>query len=213
MTLGGWQRLWILVSVIWLLPVALGTLHFMQEITEPEGSQYLRLRYQATLDLLEKEASLKLKLTDGSIIMDVPKGISKEDLEQLYARHLKRDQELSAMRKKSPSMKLILGFDSLVRADAEPGDSWPRYRRSSIPPDPTLAAAQLQRLQEDYGKWLDFSEVDSTAKNNMRVLRRELRWKKAMIGVVGFLFWLASIGLLYLLGASIGWVIRGFRDR
>ena len=194
MKLGGWQRLWIVLSVIWLLPVALFTRDLMhrefgQEILQsatrefdfdsllrPDAKEPFWIwrssipadpthaaqvaqklqeaygkwidfseveskhknnperRYRATTALIEKEASLEVKLVNGTIIVNVPKGFSKEDLEQLYARRLKRDQ--------SP-----------------------------------------------------------------------LRWEKAKFGMYGVLAWLASIGLLYLLGASIGWVVRGFRTK
>ncbi len=182
MKLGGWQRLWILLSVIWLFPVALVTVQFMPEsppekreldfdlLVRPDAARWPRgatpkepthaarvarqlqeaygkwidfreveskhknnpaHRFQATTDLIEKEASLEVKVAGGKIIVNVPKGISKEDLEQLYAK---------------------------------------RYQRP-------------------------------------------LRWEKAKIGMYGVLAWLTSIGLLYLLGATIGWVVRGFRAK
>ena len=95
MKLGGWQRLWILLSVIWLLPVAFFTVELM-----PKGFQYERSRSEAIQDLIKKEASkeasAKVKLADGTTIFGVPKGVSRKDLEQLYAKALKRDDRTSS---------------------------------------------------------------------------------------------------------------------
>ncbi len=98
---------------------------------ESKHKNNLERRSQATKALIKKEASLEVKVADGKIIVNVPKGISKEDLEQLYAR---------------------------------------RYQRP-------------------------------------------LRWEKAKIGMYGVLGWLMPIGLLYLLGVAIGWVVRGFKTK
>ena len=100
--------------------------------------------------------------------------------------------------------KLPLDFDLLLRPDAEL-----IFWRSSRPVDPTHVAATVRQLQEEYGKWIDFSEVESRYKKNLR----QLRWEKPKIAMYGVLAWLASIGLFYLLGAAVGWVVRGFRTK
>ena len=207
MKLGGWQRLWIVLSFIWLLPVALLTLESLRSELTPKISPYEQRRYNATRDLIQKEASLEVKVADGMIIVKVPKRTSKADLEQLYTRHLKRVQPLLPLRatlKKSPSEKRELDFDMLIRPDDELNSVW-RHPQAGGPVDPT----KVRQLQEEYGKWMDFSEVESTYKNNLR----PLRWEKAKFGMYGVLAWLASIGLLYLLGATIGWIVRGFKTK
>lgn len=192
MKLGGWQTLWIVLSVIWLLPVAFFTVGSM-----PKASQYEWARYQATQNLIKKESSLAVRLADGTIIIDVPKGVTREELEQLYAKAMQA-------RSRTPiRLRPIFdpSFDSLIRVNEAietPGLSWT---------DPAYPATQVQRLHDKYGKWIDFGEIESAYQNNVRQLPSE----KTKVGTYGFLFWLASIGLVYLLGAAVAWVVRGLR--
>lgn len=189
MKLSRWQSLWIVLSVIWLLPVALFTVGSM-----PKASQYQWARYHAMQELIKKESSLAVKLADGTIIIDVPKGVSREELEQLHAKAIQA-------RSRTP-IRLRPVFDpsfhSLIRVNEPietPGLSWT---------DPAYPATQVQRLQDKYGKWINFSRVEHRYTG-------QLRWEKVKIGTYGFLFWLVSIGLLYPIGPAVAWVVSGLR--
>lgn len=194
MKLSGWQRLWIVLSVIWLLPVAFFTVRSM-----PKASQYEWGRYEATRALIKKESSLAVKLTDGTIIIDVPKGVSRKELEQLHAKKIQAHSRIP--------MPLRPVFDpsfaSLIRLN-EPAET----RRVSWT-DPAYPVSLVKRLHNKYGKWIDFSGVESTYKNNLKQLPSE----KVKIGAYAFLFWLASIALLYVLSGAIGRVVRGLREK
>ncbi len=212
MKLSRWQRSWIVLSVIWLIPVALLTVWVMWDATRFE-SGFEGARYERTRDLIKEEASQRVKLADGTMILNVPKRISKEGLEKLYVGSLgpppKNAKEAESHRltyellqSSGDTEEGELDFDALIQPSPKT-----RVWRLTRAVGPAAQAAESQRLQEAYGKWIDFSAIESEHKDN----RRKLRWINAMIGISGFLFWLVSIGFLYLLGTAVGWVIKGFK--
>lgn len=227
MKLTGWQRLWILLSVILLLLVALFTFEFMRIEFRPKEFQLEYRRLSATMDLIQEEAWHKVKVADGTIIVNVPKGISKEDLEQLNAQYkynqaqaaefeewVKRQSVPEPAEAIPPPLRELppekpLDFAVLIREPTDLLAQVPKSLRAPKVDDPAAVKARVQRKHEEYGKWIDFSEIESRYKNNLR----QLRWEKAKIGMYGVLAWLTSIGLLYLLGAAIGWVFKGFKSR
>lgn len=67
----------------------------------------------------------------------------------------------------------------------------------------------VHTLSQKWGSLINFSEIEAAHQRNMEQL--SLNRSKA-IGY-GFLAWVAPVALMYLLGLSLGWVVRGFRDR
>lgn len=204
MKLNVWQRLWVLLSVIWFFPVAVGSLVIAQLNTGRFHDIFANKwpRYRATTDLIRKEASLKLQVADGTMIVNVPKRISKEELEQLYVRYLKRVRKMPRelrLKFQTPSENQPLEFDLLVAPVKELWNRGPHV-------DSWRGVAQVQQRQEAYSKWIDFSEIENEYKTYMR----PIHWEQAKIATYGFLAWLGSIGLVYLLGAGVGRVVRGF---
>ncbi len=69
---------------------------------------------------------------------------------------------------------------------------------------------RIQAIHEYYGKHgLDFTVIEQRYKNNME----RLTFTRIKIVSIGLGFWLVSIGIVYLFGWTIGWVIKGFKSR
>ena len=183
MRLGGWQRLWVVASAIWLIPVAWFTIASMS------ADDYELRRCQATEKLIEKEATLNVKMPDGTTIINVPEWITQTELARLYGKPLTQSM---------PNSTFQMEFRELLRRGG-------KQSAEEILGLYECSEKSVRRLQEQYGKWIDFSEVEQKYVKDSS--------KNFKIALVGLGSWLASIVIVYLFGWAIGWVIKGFKSR
>jgi hypothetical protein len=65
----------------------------------------------------------------------------------------------------------------------------------------------IQKIHEKYKDEVDFDAIEKKYRNKMSRLP-SMRAK--FIGL-GLLFWVAPIVLVYILGISVGWIVKGFK--
>jgi hypothetical protein len=169
-----WQK--IVLSVIWLILVGI-----FAQMFAPDASQYENSRYDATKELIERESTLRVKMSDNAVIRNVPKGITKADLVDLYTDYF--SQQTGVPEKE-------IDFASLIGSKRPAGE---------------LAEArktEAQSLQIKYGKWIDFTDIQTKYRNDLK----QLAAKRANIWIYAFLFWLGSLSVVYAFGK--GWLPR-----
>jgi hypothetical protein len=164
MKLRGWQK--IVLAVIWLILVGI----FAQMIM-PKASQYENSRYYATKELIERESTLR-KVPDNTIIRNVPKGIAKADLEDLYLKYF--SQQTGAPEKET-DFAVLIGLKRPAGELAEP------------------RKGEAQSLQIKYGRWIDFTEVQTKYAKDLK----QRAAKRNRIWMYAFLFWLGSLSVVY----------------
>lgn len=153
----------IALSVIWLILVGI----FAQMIV-PTASEYESARYFATKLLIESEATRRVKMPDNTVI-NVPKGITQADLDDLYIDYFTHQRATAG---KEIDFAFLIGFTK---------------------PAAELTEGQMQRMQEKYRRWVDFSKIEAKYQDDLKQLveKREKIWLYAL------LFWLGSVSVVY----------------
>jgi len=65
----------------------------------------------------------------------------------------------------------------------------------------------IRKIHKKYGEQFQFEKIEDEYKRKLNNHQKE-----QLKGVgIGLLFWIVPVVLLYLLGRSVGWVIRGFK--
>ena len=65
----------------------------------------------------------------------------------------------------------------------------------------------IDRIHAKFAKKVDFNEIERQFQSDISALP-----KNQFLALAKVLFWWAfSVGFIYILGSSVGWVIRGFR--
>jgi hypothetical protein len=149
-----------------------------------------------------RESTLVVEMPDKTVIRNVPKGMVKvaRDLERLYANWTQQSSQPHGTLEEI-DFAVLTG----LKKPLGPGES--KFDRKLAEALAVPGKGEAQDLQEKYGRWIDFTEIENKYQNDLK----QLSTKRAEIWIYAFLFWLASIGLVYLLGAAVGWVARGFR--
>jgi hypothetical protein len=154
----GWQRLWIILSALYVVPVMLFTANSIAE-----SEHYLN----------STRVSYALKT---------------------FADHPQNKKiEILPIEKKRE-----LALDS-ARA---------RLRLAGKPQDDRQTDEEFVRnLSEKWRDSIDFSGIDAV---NQEMIEQFSLVKVKVIGY-SFLAWLVPVALVYALGLSVGWIVRGFR--
>jgi hypothetical protein len=206
--LGGWQRLWILVGVLYAIPVALFTnlelssyrgeseerLQWAMEAERlvvaqvgASGSSASRLFDEHYNEVIKRIYSMPLASSSGSVIdpKDIERNCEKE-VERSYDR-IHRD----GMRPTGPRRDQDIDQCKLkvLRSVIERG------RLTDLKGfKPGHFKIELVRLETDYEARL-----------------KEARKERIKFVGIGFLAWLVPVLAVYVLGLAAGWVFRGFK--
>ena len=185
--LNGWHRLWIVVCVLYLVPVA--------SILYIEWPTFERTEHRDTF-ITELPSDIRRHV----VASYRSEWLAKEDHSEYPHAVLPNgavlvirgtaDPRLAAIRKKYPQYNDLSDtkLASALRA------KFPEY--ADLPPASFLADEDLQRVVQAYG---------AVVESAMRAARRSFTWYV-------FLAWLIPCLTLYALGFAAAWVRRGFRS-
>lgn len=157
--LNGWQRLWIVLSVLYAIPVTVLTVSSIADSEDPWNNT----RTGSTLRALA----------------------SHPESEKIKVMPLEKQREL-AIDSARARLRLAGGSDGHSQTNEE----------------------FVRDISQKWAHVIDFSAIE--AEQNKMIEQRSTARTKS-IGY-GFLAWVAPIALVYLLGLSFGWIVRGFRD-
>lgn len=67
----------------------------------------------------------------------------------------------------------------------------------------------IQIIHKNYKDKVDFDAIEKKYRNKMS----RLPFVRAKFIGLGLLFWVAPIVLVYILGISVGWIVKGFKKK
>jgi ABC-type glycerol-3-phosphate transport system permease component len=83
-----------------------------------------------------------------------------------------------------------------------------REYREANEPDSNLSDEEvIKRLHDKWGRKVDFSQIEAEYKQKVEALPME----RAKAVGIAFLVWFIPVLLIYAIGMTVAWVIRGFR--
>jgi hypothetical protein len=218
--LSGWHRLWILVSALYFLMV-LSVAIFIFNTEKDKFVEDIHLKY------IEAVYQHKLKININNLISKIKTYLMQNhDIENLIVNQFRLslktqsesiyltiqcknnyhfgDDKDSITLKYPKSTKVYdicnsLGkflFESIKRPDFIKM----RYDYYNDMTDSRI----IQKSKEKYGNEIDFNNIEKNIEQNIKNFRNKTI-------VIAFLVWIVPVLILYLLGVSIGWVIKGFK--
>jgi len=187
MTFNGWQRLWIVISALWLLPFAaallaygLPTIYKAPAMTE----------WVLQCDMVEVANQLSKN------------GESEADIQALI--DSERDNKFFGLSFYVPDGKVGSGGDSLNCADAALIYN-PKTKRKQL---------RVHANLDTYGSaTLTGYDLDSATKaeTEARIARSKIERREVLWGGLGVAFGVPAF--LYAFGSAIAWIRRGFRQQ
>jgi hypothetical protein len=224
--LNGWQRLWVVVAVLWALPVLVITWSVW-----PTSANLSEKEVSASLDAVP-DAMIRAELTpaeNATLARNSPAefwvGKVGGRLENTYAA-----PDLTSVPDPAPEWLSTAGptpagvpllsvreFAELVKAKfpvyADLSDDvltarvlakYPQYR---FRVDPRAVATASQKIDELIAVQARVTTITRTI-----AIRDRLRAKRTRMALIAVAAWALSVAVLYALGWSLGWVRRGFKQ-
>jgi hypothetical protein len=202
--LNGWQRLWVVVGVLWGVLVA-----FVASISWPAIQN---LSAQEIADQMAPEAIGAIWYPDGT-----PPFVLELDFqpEITLAGHLVRPPALPKWRARLTDIEV----DQLARdlggvvsdADPRPRDRQADYLVSWRPRRPEQIAVPAKSGQGSFVMAIPTTDPATAEANYLEAAGAILRERRYTRLKVASLFWLVPVATVYTLGAAVGWIRRGFK--
>lgn len=219
--LSGWQRLWILISIIYLFVVVGFTILLYQP---PPRAEYKKIRYTKTVELINKYVEGKLI---DEMMIELKKYLINREKDVFDEAALKHNFDIDI--KESKDKYIVTAKDG--KRFAFPKKTSPdtivnelsNYLRRNIKPAKWDVIAEayvdwsdeelISRIHQKYADSLDFSSIESEYKENELKYEKDKKIFIFKYVAYTFAFWIVPIILAYFLGLSIGWVAKGFRKK
>jgi hypothetical protein len=193
MKLNGWQRLWVLVTILWLLPVALFTYSdWPLAIGISKSDVYSRMQPEDGH-----------RLTDYYDVMASRQGWT--NVVELGITKLQQDKGFMAA--SIQDQKAYLAHIDADFAKASPLDqnAYLGHITGITGPTVDIDGHTVQFIQN-----VPQEDMNQTARGYDSVLRQILRRKRGVLFGQAVAFWLVPVISLYALGIAFRWVRRGF---
>jgi hypothetical protein len=223
--LGGWYRLFIVVSIIYLFIVIFSAIF----LYHPPAETHKIKRINKTIELVDKW--IKNKQIDDSLIVlqnylnkknTEPseteilnsRGISVQEVKDEIIVTLKNGDRIS-FPKKLDSNTIIAELDNHLKKETKKQNDWTVANK--IPLDIFDEEINLSdeeiisKIHFKYKDQLNFSQIESEYIKE-RIKYRDKKRKYIYYFIVyTFAFWFIPVIVLYSLGISVGWVVKGFQ--
>jgi hypothetical protein len=190
MKLNGWQRLWVVVAVVWMLPVLVLSYPLWPTITGvPKADVYIRMKPDDGRRLLDYNPFASI----GGI-PDAPKGITQvpsgnDPFAAYGGAALQNGQPLRL----PPGATLVPEFTDIRPL---PGNEGP--------------VVDIDGHTVQFKKNIPQEDMNQTARAYDSILRHILALKRMAFVGEALASWMVPAVALYALGWAIGWVRRGF---
>lgn len=213
--LGGWHRLWILFSSIYLIVVIVGSIFFF--IDEKSN-----LKNQKCFKIIEQVYFYLKKEKINDVIVKLEKVIDTKDPKALKSAELFLHG--ISLRKTSKTLFVTIENTEIEYPIETPTkvvcSSLKEFLIEAIKkPDLTdlrkIRYESYRDLTDDeiiskgykkYGSVIDFSTIDKEFENKSKNFLYRFF-------LITFAVWIVPVVVIYILGLSIGWIIRGFREK
>jgi hypothetical protein len=195
MKMNGWQRLWVVVAILWILPV----LVFSYEL------------WPTTADILKGDVYMKMKPDDGKRLADyydvVMTQLGSTSIPNPIIIKLQQDKDFLTASSKDQKAYLSHIDPNFAKASPLDQDSYLANITGVTGPSAKIDSYTLQFVpgvpQEDQ---------DKTVGEYRAALRRVLSLKRVIFGSESFAWWIVPAIALYVIGLGIAWVRRGFGE-
>jgi hypothetical protein len=227
--ISGWQRLWILLAVIYLFVVVGFAFLFYQP---PSQSGYKNIRHNKTVVLVRRHKA-EQKIDDMMIELKQylrkekrdafdkaaldNLGIDVKESKDEYIITVKDDEGIAFPKNLSPDT-VVEALGKHLKENIKPPGEWDVVSEKPLKPSAEdfldLKDKEIiSGLHQKYGDSIDFSAIESEYKENE--LKYEKDKKRFLFKYVAsaFAFWIIPMIAVYILGLSIGWVVKGFRKK
>lgn len=232
MKLSGWYRLWIFLSVIYFFVVIGFAVYFFLDANEPMKER-VRKSIELALPHLPPQveegiikdamADLKKLLSNKNstridyLFLETDYGIRVDSSKEKLTIKLIPERKFGTFPYKtkiSTVKKLEFPINAnliMVVTEVEKvyrkflklhGTQTVRFYRYRHLTDKKI----ISKLHDEYQDILDFSAIDAKYKKDRQM-------NLFLYILFAFAVWIISVGLVFILGLSIGWIIRGFRKK
>jgi hypothetical protein len=194
MKLNGWQRLWVLLSVLWLLPVA-----FIAYELWPRAA-----------NLSKTDVYMQMKHEDGNRLLDywdvvaAAFGGTKGELSPLMSR-LQQDKDFLAASPKKEKAYLADVDPDFKKATPDNQNAYLGLITGRTGPSVEIDGTTLQFVAD-----LSQQDMEHTKQAYHEGVRRILIHERAVVLAKVFAYWLIPAIAVYAMGLAIVWVRRGF---
>jgi len=213
--LGGWHRLWILFSSIYLIVVIVGSIFFFKD-------EKSNLKNQKCFKIIEQVYFYLKKEKINDVIVKLEKVLDTKDPKALKSAELFLHG--ISLRKTSKTLFVTIENTEIEYPIETPTkvvcSSLKEFLIEAIKkPDLTdlrkIRYESYRDLTDDeiiskgykkYGSVIDFSTIDKEFENKSKNFLYRFF-------LIAFAVWIVPVVVIYILGLSIGWIIRGFREK
>ncbi len=194
MKLNGWQRLWVLLAVLWLLPVA-----------------FIAYELWPTAAFVSKgDVYARLKGEDGGRLIDfwdvvfTRLGGTKGELSPLMSR-LQQDKDFLAASPEKQKAYLADVDPDFKKATPDNQNAYLGLITGRTGPSVEIDGTTLQFVAD-----LPQQDMDHTKQAYHEGVRRILIHERAVVLAKAFAYWVIPAIAVYAMGLAIVWVRRGF---
>jgi hypothetical protein len=191
MRLNGWQRLWVLLVILWLLPVVLfsyGTWPTTGSI--PKADVYKRLKPEDGR-----------RLTDYYVV--VAEGWT--DVVEPPDAEVQKDKNFMAASVEDQKAYLAHLYPDFAKASLTDQNAWLGRITGIMGPTVDIEGHSVTFVRD-----IPQNEMNQTARAYDAALKQILTRKRAVLVGWAFAFWALPAIALYALGFGVSWVRRGF---
>jgi hypothetical protein len=193
MRLNGWQRLWVVLATLWLLPV----LVFTYEL------------WPTTADVSKGDIYMEMKPDDGRRLIDFYDIVATRigGTNALNPKIVELQQDKDFLAASSKEQKAYLSDIDPDFAKASVLDQNHYFANITGLAGPSV---DVDKYTVQFVPGVSQEDQDKTAGEYRASLRRILTLKKETFASEAFAFWIVPAVALYVLGLGIAWVRRGF---
>jgi hypothetical protein len=194
MKLNGWQRLWVLLAVLWLLPVAFFTYELWpQPAFISKGNVYMQLKHDDGG-----------RLTDYYDVLATMFGGTNAADSPLIVR-LRQDKDFLAASTKEQKAYLADADPEFKRASTTNQNAYLDHITGRTGPSVEIDGTTVQFVAD-----LPQEDMNQTARAYHEVTRGILIHEREVVLAKAFAYWLIPALTVYAMGLAIVWVRRGF---